>query len=120
MVFYILDTVFKEFEPLPYVDSNLCRRWAYFPDNEIIRNSFNWHQNDINQRNKRIYDIKKAKKIPTSEYMKPDVVYSVGEFFQDNLHCQNHHVAKRDMTAGLIVISCEHKMLLGEKILLTT
>ena len=56
MVFYILDLVFKEFDPLPLVDSNLHRRWAYFPDNEMIRNSFNWCQDDINQRNKRTYD----------------------------------------------------------------
>ena len=49
-----------------------------------------------------------------SEYMKPDLVYSVEdlEFFQDDLCCQNHHVAKRGVTPGMIVISCEHKMLL--------
>ena len=86
MVFYILDIVFKEFQPLSYVDSNLHRRWVYFQDNEIIRNLFNWCQDDINQRNKRIYDAKRAEKIPMSENMKLDVVYLVEdlEFFQDD------------------------------------
>ena len=60
--------------------------------------------------------LRGLKKIPVSEYMKLDVVYSAEdlEFFQDNLCCKNHHVAKRGITPGMVVISCEHKMLLGE------
>ena len=84
MVFYILDIVFKEFQPLPYVDSNLRRRWAYFPDNEIIRNSFNWCQDEKIKETREYMMLRGLKKIPMSEYMKPDVVYLAEdlEFFK--------------------------------------
>ena len=61
-----------------------------------------------------MYDAKRAEKL--LEFMKPDVIYSVEDLdiFQDDLCCQGPHVAKRGVTPGMIVISCEHKMLLGE------
>ena len=73
--FYILDIIFKEFDLLPNKDSNLCRRIDYFPDHENLRNLFNWHQDDINQRNK-YFMMLSGLQIAVSEYMKPDVVYS--------------------------------------------
>ena len=60
MVLYLLDIIFKEFEPLPYKESNLCQRLDNIPEFPIILNQFRFHQDLENLFRKKIYDAKRA------------------------------------------------------------
>ena len=87
MVLYLLDIIFKEFEPLPYKESNLYRRLDKIPEFLIIQNRFRFHQDPENLCRKKIYDVKRANQKQKDEngdaYLAEDM-----EFQHVDLCCQ--------------------------------
>ena len=113
MVLYLLDIIFKEFEPLLYKEPNLCQRLDNIPKLPIIQNRFRFHQDLENLRRKKIYDAKRANQKQKDEngdaYSAEDM-----EFQHADLRFQNNHCAKKGVTPRMMVISYEHKLLLGK------
>ena len=109
-------------------DGSLVRKLEYFPTRPIIRKQVLYEQDYKNYtqiQRRMVKQLQESGDTPI-EYSGPTTRSQTdlemtkesekGEFEDNNIVCKNDHGAKRNVTPGMFVFSCIHRVILGKSL----
>ena len=110
-------------------DGSLVRRMEYFPSKPVLRKQVLYQQDLKNYTQiQRLMDEQSRESGDTTpiEYSGPTTRSHAnlertkesekGEFEDSNIVCKNNHGAKKNVTSGMFVFSCVHRVILGKSL----
>ena len=108
-VWLVIDQPLKEF--ITYNSSFATRNLVWAPTLPILREQVCFRQDDINESNRKAAKKNKYDNRDTRDH------YAKAEEFEweeQGNSCLNQHTTQKNISPGLIVYSCSHKVILGK------